>query len=230
MKLYNAPRAGAWSGSRSAGGRVACGPSLAAARPVSRNYTARAAQAEVEEQASVEEDLVATSSVEEEGSAASSKVRDGQKRARRRFLRAPPPPPLRAAALAALPHSAPRHPSLPSAPPTTPSPEPPPPPRTTKRNQAEERALSREEIRREVARRRNFAIISHPDAGKTTLTEKLLLFGGAIHEAGEVKARGQRRSATSDWMELEKVRCLVVCGLVCLACVCVFMCALPGIL
>ena len=57
-----------------------------------------------------------------------------------------------------------------------------------------------------VARRRNFAIISHPDAGKTTLTEKLLLYGGAIQKAGAVKARGEQRRATSDWMELEKQR------------------------
>ncbi len=56
------------------------------------------------------------------------------------------------------------------------------------------------------ARRRTFAIISHPDAGKTTLTEKLLLYGGAIELAGAVKARKQARSATSDWMELEKKR------------------------
>ncbi|MBT8492344.1 MAG: peptide chain release factor 3 [Deltaproteobacteria bacterium] len=58
----------------------------------------------------------------------------------------------------------------------------------------------------EVARRRTFAIISHPDAGKTTLTEKLLLFGGAIQLAGEVKARGERRRARSDWMKVEKER------------------------
>jgi peptide chain release factor 3 len=62
------------------------------------------------------------------------------------------------------------------------------------------------ELEREVARRRTFAIISHPDAGKTTLTEKLLLYGGAIHLAGSVKARRARRHATSDWMELEKER------------------------
>ena len=58
----------------------------------------------------------------------------------------------------------------------------------------------------EVAKRRNFAIISHPDAGKTTLTEKLLLYGGAIQQAGAVKARGEQRKVTSDWMELEKQR------------------------
>ena len=58
----------------------------------------------------------------------------------------------------------------------------------------------------EVDRRRTFAIISHPDAGKTTITEKLLLFGGAIQQAGEVRARKSARHATSDWMELEKQR------------------------
>jgi len=58
----------------------------------------------------------------------------------------------------------------------------------------------------EIERRRTFAIISHPDAGKTTLTEKLLLFGGAIKLAGEVKARGAARRATSDWMKVEKER------------------------
>jgi peptide chain release factor 3 len=61
-------------------------------------------------------------------------------------------------------------------------------------------------IAAEVARRRSFAIISHPDAGKTTLTEKLLLFAGAIHIAGSVKARKASRHATSDWMEIEKQR------------------------
>ncbi len=54
--------------------------------------------------------------------------------------------------------------------------------------------------------RRTFAIISHPDAGKTTLTEKLLLFGGAIHLAGEVRARGNNRRARSDWMKIEQQR------------------------
>ena len=59
----------------------------------------------------------------------------------------------------------------------------------------------------EAARRRTFAIISHPDAGKTTLTEKFLLYGGAlVKEAGAVKAKGERRSATSDWMALEQQR------------------------
>lgn len=58
----------------------------------------------------------------------------------------------------------------------------------------------------QIARRRTFAIISHPDAGKTTLTEKLLLFGGAIQLAGAVKARGDRRRARSDWMKVEQER------------------------
>lgn len=62
------------------------------------------------------------------------------------------------------------------------------------------------EIAAETARRRTFAIISHPDAGKTTLTEKLLLFGGAIQMAGSVKSRKAVRHATSDWMTLEKER------------------------
>ncbi|MBE9225766.1 peptide chain release factor 3 [Phormidium sp. LEGE 05292] len=62
------------------------------------------------------------------------------------------------------------------------------------------------ELETAVEQRRNFAIISHPDAGKTTLTEKLLLYGGAIHEAGAVKARRAQRKATSDWMEMEQQR------------------------
>jgi peptide chain release factor 3 len=57
-----------------------------------------------------------------------------------------------------------------------------------------------------IETRRTFAIISHPDAGKTTLTEKLLLYGGAIHLAGTVKARRQQRHATSDWMQMEQER------------------------
>ena len=62
------------------------------------------------------------------------------------------------------------------------------------------------DLEREVRRRRTFAIISHPDAGKTTLTEKLLLYAGAIELAGAVRGRGARRHATSDWMELEQQR------------------------
>jgi len=61
-------------------------------------------------------------------------------------------------------------------------------------------------VEREVARRRTFAIISHPDAGKTTLTEKLLLYGGCVEVAGAVRGRKTQRAATSDWMELEKQR------------------------
>ena len=65
---------------------------------------------------------------------------------------------------------------------------------------------SRSPLAAEVARRRTFAIISHPDAGKTTLTEKLLLFGGAINLAGQVKAKGERRNTRSDWMKIERER------------------------
>jgi peptide chain release factor 3 len=61
-------------------------------------------------------------------------------------------------------------------------------------------------LKQEIARRRTFAIISHPDAGKTTLTEKLLLYGGAIQLAGSVTARKNQRATTSDWMELERQR------------------------
>src|SRR6201996_3405416 len=57
-----------------------------------------------------------------------------------------------------------------------------------------------------VAKRRTFAIISHPDAGKTTLTEKLLLFGGAIRMAGHVRASGESRRTQSGWMEIERAR------------------------
>ena len=64
----------------------------------------------------------------------------------------------------------------------------------------------RSPLAHEVERRRTFAIISHPDAGKTTLTEKLLLFGGAINLAGQVKAKGERRSTRSDWMKIERDR------------------------
>src|SRR6187397_1931872 len=66
-------------------------------------------------------------------------------------------------------------------------------------------ASAASELEREVARRRTFAIISHPDAGKTTLTEKLLLYAGAIELAGAVRGRN-RRHATSDWMKLEQER------------------------
>ncbi|MHC1745817.1 MAG: peptide chain release factor 3 [Negativicutes bacterium] len=62
------------------------------------------------------------------------------------------------------------------------------------------------DLRQEIERRRTFAIISHPDAGKTTLTEKLLLYGGAIHLAGSVKSRKAQKHAVSDWMEIEKQR------------------------
>jgi peptide chain release factor 3 len=63
-----------------------------------------------------------------------------------------------------------------------------------------------EPLAEEVGRRRTFAIISHPDAGKTTLTEKLLLFGGAIQLAGEVKAKKDRIQTRSDWMKIERER------------------------
>ena len=62
------------------------------------------------------------------------------------------------------------------------------------------------ELDKEIEKRRTFAIISHPDAGKTTLTEKLLLYGGAIHLAGSIKSRKTQRHAVSDWMEIEKQR------------------------
>ena len=62
------------------------------------------------------------------------------------------------------------------------------------------------DISEEIKKRRTFGIISHPDAGKTTLTEKLLLYGGAIHEAGAVKSNKIKKSATSDFMEIERQR------------------------
>ena len=77
---------------------------------------------------------------------------------------------------------------------------------TPEQPQGLEAPASSGEIEREVARRRTFAIISHPDAGKTTLTEKLLLYAGAIELAGAVRGRANRRKATSDWMELEQQR------------------------
>ena len=61
-------------------------------------------------------------------------------------------------------------------------------------------------FKEEIERRRTFGIISHPDAGKTTLTEKLLLFGGAIHVAGAVKSNKIKKTATSDFMEIERQR------------------------
>src|ERR1043165_10101552 len=67
-------------------------------------------------------------------------------------------------------------------------------------------ALNDDELAVRVARRRTFAIISHPDAGKTTLTEKVLLYAGALHLAGAVQARSHQRAAKSDWMELEQAR------------------------
>ena len=66
--------------------------------------------------------------------------------------------------------------------------------------------MTNSHLRTQILRRRTFAIISHPDAGKTTLTEKLLLFGGAIQLAGSIKGRKARRHATSDWMAMEKQR------------------------
>ena len=72
-------------------------------------------------------------------------------------------------------------------------------------NQLTSQELNQELIQ-EVKKRRTFAIISHPDAGKTTLTEKFLLYGGAIREAGTVKSRKSQKHAVSDWMEIEKQR------------------------
>ena len=66
--------------------------------------------------------------------------------------------------------------------------------------------LNKQALEKEIKRRRTFAIISHPDAGKTTITEQLLLFGGAIRQAGTVKAKKTGKFATSDWMEIEKQR------------------------
>lgn len=70
------------------------------------------------------------------------------------------------------------------------------------------------ELQEAVNKRRNFAIISHPDAGKTTLTEKLLLYGGAIHETGAVKARRDQQKVTSDWIEMEKQRGISITSMV----------------
>lgn len=73
-------------------------------------------------------------------------------------------------------------------------------------SQSDTATTSLNKIREEARRRRTFAIISHPDAGKTTLTEKLLLYGGAIHEAGSIRQRKANRYAASDWMAIEKER------------------------
>ncbi len=67
-------------------------------------------------------------------------------------------------------------------------------------------ASNRPALPPEIARRRTFAIISHPDAGKTTLTEKFLLFGGAIQMAGQVRAKGEARRTRSDFMKMEQER------------------------
>jgi peptide chain release factor 3 len=67
-------------------------------------------------------------------------------------------------------------------------------------------ATAESNIIKEANKRRTFAIISHPDAGKTTLTEKLLLYGGALHEAGSIRARKASRHAASDWMSIEQER------------------------
>ena len=67
-------------------------------------------------------------------------------------------------------------------------------------------SFSQSRLDTEISRRRSFAIIAHPDAGKTTLSEKLLLYGGAIHLAGHVRARKKHRSTRSDWMKMEKER------------------------
>jgi peptide chain release factor 3 len=69
---------------------------------------------------------------------------------------------------------------------------------------------STEELSTQVARRRTFAIISHPDAGKSTLTEKILLYAGAIELAGAVRGRKSRRHVVSDWMEMEQQRGSVI--------------------
>jgi peptide chain release factor 3 len=73
----------------------------------------------------------------------------------------------------------------------------------------------KDELAAQVAQRRTFAIISHPDAGKTTMTEKLLLWGKAIQVAGMVKSRKSDRAATSDWMEMEKERGISITTLSC---------------
>ena len=71
------------------------------------------------------------------------------------------------------------------------------------------------EVKNQIKKRRTFAIISHPDAGKTTLTEKFLLYGGAINQAGSVKGKATAKHAVSDWMEIEKERGISVTSSVC---------------
>ena len=83
---------------------------------------------------------------------------------------------------------------------------PPQPCADDRRGPRDARGVERDNLTREVQRRRTFAIISHPDAGKTTLTEKLLLYGGAIDLAGAVRGRKTQRHATSDWMDIERQR------------------------
>src|SRR5690606_2339830 len=77
---------------------------------------------------------------------------------------------------------------------------------TTPASAAKSAVPSEGKLADEIARRRTFAIIAHPDAGKTTLTEKLLLFGGAIQLAGQIKAKKDGRATRSDWMAIEKAR------------------------
>ena len=74
-------------------------------------------------------------------------------------------------------------------------------------------AMNSEEIAQNVTKRRTFAIISHPDAGKTTLTEKLLLYSGMLQTAGMVKGRKGRKAATSDWMAMEQERGISITSL-----------------
>ena len=68
---------------------------------------------------------------------------------------------------------------------------------------------------KEIERRRTFAIISHPDAGKTTLTEKFLLYGGAINLAGSVKGKKTAKHAVSDWMEIDRETAWYLCYIIC---------------
>ena len=87
------------------------------------------------------------------------------------------------------------------------------PEQTAKQRDMLDRASNIPDLPPEIARRRTFAIISHPDAGKTTLTEKFLLYGGAIQMAGQVRAKGEARRTRSDFMAMEKDRGISVSGL-----------------